>query len=460
MKQPILLISFLLTHFLISPAMAHEGHNKAFGSKTVSANNTQKTVVSPEGQKAIGLRTETVKVRPLMQTLRLTGQVTHADERLAELTALMPGLVKTLYVKEGDQVRKGQTVALLYSPEATKLLSDLLQQKAVIQREMRIQSKEKELAKVTLDREKSLYQEGISPKKDYLAAQNAYEVSGASTSAYQYQLSLLNSAAKSQLRVMGLSDATIQRALSSGTIPSTFAIVSPIDGVVTDHDVTLGETVNLNKKLFTIVNLKPIWIFLDIPQEQLSKIKMGQLVKMITASGETTGGIVSSVGKMVDPVKRTLPVRIESPNEDEILKPGLFVTADVTIGQSKKEGAVLPADAVVEENGQSVAFVKYDNYFQPVTLHLGQRSGDTIEVLDGLYEGDQVVVQGATQLRAQSLIASSNESEAKSSENPKASDFWTSDFWAPSGLLAGGILLGLLLGVMGTFFWLGKRRGN
>lgn len=466
-KQKILVASLIGLMLMPMAAFAHEGHNQAFGGNAVATSELPKITVDPAGQRAIGLKTQVVTTGSVNQILTATGQVQAAENRAYDVNPRVSGTVSRIYVQQGDTVRSGQTLATIHSVEVANVLTRLLEDRARLQSEITqartqyqgdiaVQANEVELARANYQREQALLNEGITARKDYQAAKNTYESaqvrlntlkqrSAQEVALKQRQLSLTISAVKSQLRVMGLSDASVNQALANNRVVSEIPITAPVSGKVTFRDVSLGETIEPGKRIFSIVNLSPIWVVVNVFQEQIARIQTGQSVRIKTPTNTIVQGSISNVGTVVDPENRTLPVRIISNNSGELLKPGMFVSAEIVTGKSAANRMVAPASAVVDEGGRSVVYVKNGNDFQAIPVQIGQRASDQVEILDGIYEGDEIVIQGAKQLRAQSLIASSGAGEEGHTDKAPTNEM-------PTLLL--GILIGAGLMLAGGAGWL------
>jgi membrane fusion protein, heavy metal efflux system len=490
-----LLLVVLFVTFTITFALAHEGHDDAFSQQGGASVKT--VVVTPEGQQAIGLQTLQVRSGSVEQTLRLNGRVEAADNRAYDINPPVSGVVKEVFVKQGDAVSVGTPLALIHSIEIATTLSQLLQERTRLQttiattttrfdadiarsrtqfdRDIAVQQKEVEITKITYDREAQLLNEGVTARKDYHDAKNAYETAkvklaalrkqrdvdlGASRKqkaqeidSLQRQFALTTDAVRKQLGVMGLSSAAFNQAISKNQVVAEIPLVSPVSGVVTFRDITAGETLDKGKKIFSVVGVSPVWIIIDVFQEQIPTIQLGQSVRILTAANVAVNGVISSIGTVVDPATRTLPVRIVSSNESGVLKPGMAVTAEVVTGASAGNKIVIPSSALVEESGHPIVFVKNGNNFQPVNVTVGQRSFDTIEITSGLFVGDNVVTRGARQLYSQSLLSASAQNSTQGHGTTSAQ----SNGMQLIPVFLGGTVLGLLLG-LGAWFFFRKRK--
>lgn len=394
---------------LSSGCLAHEGHNDAFAESSVETNTVKKIVLSPEGAKAIGIAVSTVEKSFSNKYIQVTGEVGVADNQHYDVSLSIGGLVKQVLVQEGEHVSKGQVLAVIQSIEATRLLKDLLSQKTSLEKEILISNKEFEVNKIGYIRERTLMQEGISPRKDFLEAESIYQASNASLLASKKELDFMIATSKSELDIMGIDKQVISQALATGNINPNINIVAPIAGVVTLRNINPGQAIQRAEKIFTIDNLKPIWINVDVYQEQIPDIELGQTVKIISSSGEELEGQISNKGNLIKKDTRTLSMRIVSDNSEETLKPGMMVNARIVYDQSVTSSIVVPSSAIINKQGEAIAYVKYDNFYQSVKLQLGFQDALETEVLEGLYEGDLLVVQGVDQLYSESLLKGGDE---------------------------------------------------
>ncbi len=478
MKKAIVLV-FLALQAL--PLQAHEGHDKAFANKDAMVATNQKVHIAPEGQAAIGLKTAPVHSERLQTTLEITGKVEPADHRLNFVTSPVSGIISRIDVQEGANVRKGQLLAIVHSAEVATVITELLDQRAALEADITkarvqaqndIQVQTKDVAHFTSDveREQKLLAEGITARKNYIEALHALDVAKARLEGTRKQLSqniaalesrrnTVTAATKRRLSILGVPSGQIDKSLGKGQILAEVPIFSPATGTVFSRDVTQGESVDNTRKLLSIVNLSPIWISLDIHPDQLSRIKLGQQVRIHSPVGPETTGNISSIASVVEPSARTVHVRVVASNPKGILRPEMFVTASIVTGKQSVNAIVVPAEAIVEDSGRSFVYVKYGDDFQAVAVRRGAKVRDAVEILDGLYEGDQVVVNGAPQLRAQSMLAAKSVGAELTSKpevvhNDETQKNKSMDQWLILLVLAGGIVIGLV------FAWIAGRMNS
>jgi cobalt-zinc-cadmium efflux system membrane fusion protein len=159
-------------------------------------------------------------------------------------------------------------------------------------------------------------------------------------------------------------------------------------------------------QLFTVANLDRLWIELDIYERDLSRVTRGQAVDVATAAypGRSFPGQIVYVGDIVDPAKRAVSARVEIPNPDNVLKPGMFANALIRVGSAGRPVAVVPEEAVQQVEGRSVVFVPgpRPGEFRVQPVEVGEAIDDgRILVISGLQAGDRVVTTGAFALRSE-----------------------------------------------------------
>lgn len=411
----------LFTPFFV---LAHEGDNEAFagggndGPETVSAN--------VQGQRALGLEVGPPRFSFLKDTLSATGEAQAAETQSFDVNPPVSGVVQSVYAKQGDAVKKGQVLALVHSIEVATTLTQLLNDRTRIQgditrvkteigSDITLQTNQVQLAKTSYERELELFKEGISARKALQEAKNAYDSAQVKLSTLQQRLkqevALLQSqlkmtidSAEDQLEIMGIGRAEIDNSLKTNHVTADLPIVSPVSGAVTQRDITLGERVDPSKQVFRIVNLNPIWVMVDIFQEQIPNVKQGQEVLIATPSHQNLRGKISSVGTVVDDSTKTLHVRIVTENPEGILRPGMFVQAQIVIGSKDKQTLIVPDSALVKDGDMRFVYIKNGNFFKPVAVKTGVEVAGDVEVLSGITLNDQIVLRGAQQLKAEAML--------------------------------------------------------
>lgn len=176
-------------------------------------------------------------------------------------------------------------------------------------------------------------------------------------------------------------------------------VYSPIDGYVADRSADLGEYVSTTTKVATIVRINPLRVRIDIPEQAIPTVNVGQSVSVTTSAwpDRSFSGRIARISPNVTPTSRTLTVEAEIENGSGVLKPGQFAT--VRILESRAAPATLvPARAVRTESGVSRVFVIKDGHAQERLVQVGQMEGDLVEVKSGVAEGENVATSNIEQL--------------------------------------------------------------
>lgn len=414
---------------MLAPPMprsfSHEGHDHGFMRRALDPG---KVVLSTEAQKEIGLKTQPVRRGSMNITLKLlAGHVEAAQDRTFDINPPVSGVVKEVRAMQGDVVAAGSPLAVIRSTELAAAVAKLLDERAKIQAE-------KALAKIRLEKEiaiqvvefdlvQSKYSRTEKLEKVLAVSKEALEVARADLNKARVKLNSLQAqlteevaildarlqqvtdAVRSETRVMGLSDKDFDRAVATNQVIAEIPILSPVSGVVTFRDFTAGESFDPKKKVFTVLDLRQVWVVVDIFQDQLSSIEIGQSVSISTTSNESYRGNISSVGSVVDATSRTVPVRIVVDNPDFVLRPGMFATGEVTL-QTVQDTLLIPVTAVISDKGKSIVFTKRDEFFfHAVRVSIGATNGQLVEIIGGVRENDEVVVgDAALQLYGNSLL--------------------------------------------------------
>ena len=464
----------LLTALALSqmtPCLAHEGHDKAFADKDALTTTTKRIKISPEGQVAIGIKTIETKSKRLAAKLEITGKVEPAENRVSLVTSPVAGVLTRIDVQQGSTVKAGATLGTVYSAAVATVFVDLFNESSLIRAEMtkikaqaqndvRLQGADVGHYLQDMEREKNLVDAGITARKNYLEAEHALNLartrlSGTekqladNLSALQARLQTLTEATKRKLAIMGVPNAQINKAIANNKVLADIPIVSPESGIVFSRDVTQGESVDPSKKLVSIINLSPIWVTLDLHPDQLSQIRLGQQVKIKPPLGPDVSGTISYIAPIVDRTERTIHVRVVCPNKQAILRPEMFVTSSITTGIQPTAKIVVPAQSLIDEGGRNFVYVKYGDSFQPVPVSRGAKIGEEVEIIDGLYEGDQVVSNGALQIKAQSMLASAEPESEKAPDKKTVDKSFVETRLSDLMFFVGGILTGVLATLLG-----------
>jgi cobalt-zinc-cadmium efflux system membrane fusion protein len=315
--------------------------------------------------------------RSLIQSVVVTATIRPDQNRLARVAPRIGGRVQTALVNPGDVVAPGQVLATLDSVEVGEAHTALVQARSELQ-----------IADADLKRARSLVADEIIPRKDFLRAQ-----------ADRAKAASAVRAATDRLRLLGGSlDA-------SRDSTSTFTVTAPFAGTVIEKRATPGDLASPNEAMFTIADLSQVWIEADLPEAALSQVLIGANAKINVPAhpSRAFSGRVEYIGASVSRETRTVPARIVVSNEDKQLKPEMFATAAIEIGNEGQAAMTVPDTAIVLIEGKQSVFVLDSDGYEPRAIEPGRRIGGRTVVKAGVNEGEEVVVEGAYVLKARML---------------------------------------------------------
>jgi cobalt-zinc-cadmium efflux system membrane fusion protein len=316
--------------------------------------------------KAAGVAIATAGPAKINSSFSLPGEIRYNENRTVHVVPRMAGVVERVEVDLGQTVKKGQVLAVIASAGLSEQRSELL----AAQRRLA-------LAKTTYEREKKLWQEKISAEQDYLQAQQAMQ---------EADIAVRN--AREKLTALGAT-ATSSKSLN------TFEIRAPIDGMVMERHISLGEAIKEDADIFTISDLSTVWAEVAIPAKDLNAVRVGEkVVVKATAFAAQAPGTVSYVGALIGEQTRTAKARISLPNPDMAWRPGLYVTVDIVANQGDVPVAVA-TDAIQTVNDQPTVFVRVADGFLPQPVALGRSNGKLVEVTKGLKPGTRYAGAGS-----------------------------------------------------------------
>ena len=296
--------------------------------------------------------------------------------------------------------------------------------------------------KKNMSRKNKLFKDKIISENDYLNAKSSFDKASAEyfsiqdSTSFEIKQKLFEAeqtqkinefrknTAEQNLRILGLSTDDIEKLNISGAIyqkectndhcddigkgkhfhndPSTFSqieIKAERTGTLIAANIELGESVENNKIIFTIADLNNVWAVLQASTKDVSSIKKGQSVVIISEDGVKTIGKVVMVSPLINEETRTATVRVLIDNQDNRFRPGSFVNGEINIS-AKNLPVVISKEAVQNINGSNVVFVDSESGFKPVDVTIGREDSEKIEIIKGLKAGTKYVSSGAFTLKA------------------------------------------------------------
>ena len=341
--------------------VSQEREGEVVGAGTSAVPGLATVAISAEVRQRMGLKLGLVAKRALTGVVRTSATIEADETRLYRVTTKSEGWVDKLFVATtGQAVAKGDPLLTVYSPDL------------------------------------------VSAQDEYLAALALRKTLTGGDS--------LLAAARRRLELWDISDGQIAQLEKTGKAEKFLTLYAPAGGWVTERLVMAGQKIMPSDALMVIIDLSKIWADADIYQSDLPVVKVGMPVEVTLPywPGQVFTGQVSFVAPTLDPMTRTLKARLEIPNTDLRLKPGMYATALLKYELGEK--LAVPAAAVIFTGTRIVAFRDTgEGRLVPVELKLGMRSGDDYELLAGLNEGDQVVISANFLVDSESSMKAAQE---------------------------------------------------
>jgi cobalt-zinc-cadmium efflux system membrane fusion protein len=308
-----------------------------------------------------------------------------------------------LYAGQGSVVRKGQKLADLQSADLDEAEADYLKAVADSENAHRTSEAELRLAQQTYDRTKMLFEKTIAAGKALQSAEHDLQVAKATADSSIASTRAALTSARHRLLILGLTEGDINALATKPDFAAVFSLTSPISGIVVERNATVGATVGSDANVFKIVDISSVWIDANVFEKDVARVKLGQPVNVsVTAfPGTLFTGKVILVSTVMDPETRSLKVRTEVPNRDARLKPDMFANVEI-VTDLHRAAISVPQSALLTDGGKTVIFVAEDSGFKKRVVTAGTQSGDRVEIIEGLKEGEKVVVKGNYLLLQQS----------------------------------------------------------
>ena len=304
---------------------------------------------------------DTVTNSRVLNSLTLTGKVDFNEDNVIKIFPVISGLVSDIKVMAGDYVRKGQVLAVIRSPEMAGYSNDYLTAKSNV-----------DIAKKTMDATNDMFKSGLASQRDQLTAEEGYNQA---VSAFEKAKRVLN--------------------LNGGSMSGEYAVVSPIDGFVVERQVNNNMMIRSDNAtgLFTISDLKNVWVMANVYESNISFVKTGDSVSITTLSypGKIFHGKIDKIMNVLDPSNKVMKLRIVLSNPGYLLKPEMFASVVVNSTDNKRLISI-PSRTLIFDHSQYYVLVyksPSDITIRPVQVL--STVGDQSYISEGLTEGERLI---------------------------------------------------------------------
>jgi len=326
--------------------------------------------LTPEAIKTAGIQSAEAGLRPNVEKVHATGEIIFNSKRLVQVTARTSGRIEQLFSYQGDKVKTGQLLLLLYSQDFLSLQAELVQ---------------------ALGRSKRTAAEPA----EQIAAQ-----------------SLLDSV-RNRLRLLDVSNEELAEIEKAGTIKPVLSVRAPLAGSIIESLVNAGDFVEFGANLFKIADLSTVWVDIHIFEKDLFRVRQGSEAVIRTAGlpGREFHGRLFQIGDVVEAKTRTIEGKVELQNPAGELKPGLYIEADI-VWPTDEKSLFVPSEAVQDFQNKKIVFVRTgENTFSRREVETGTTLNGFIEISKGLKEKEVVATSGSFFIKSELLKKSLGEEQ-------------------------------------------------
>jgi len=314
--------------------------------------NLVPVTLTSQRMQSIGVKTGPVEYKMVHDEIRTTGDIEVDETRLSEVQVRFAGWIQKVFVDSTFQtVRKGQPLLTIYSQELVATENEYL------------------LAK---------------QNREFLAQSTVPGVASGANN--------LLSSATERLKQWMIPDREIEELVQTGKVRRELEVDSPASGLITERMALPNMYVQPGTKLYSVADLSTVWVYAQVFQNDLGRIRMGDSAEVTVDSypGRIFAGRVSFIWPQLDQTTRTAKVRLEIPNPELKLSLGMFVNVKLAIALGRQ--LAIPAAGVFQSGTRQIAFVdRGSGYFEPREIEIGARAADDVVVTKGLKAGDRIV---------------------------------------------------------------------
>ncbi len=330
--------------------------------------NAGQIQISPEKIQKLGVKTETLEKRTLTRSIRALGSIQADERRIHAVTPKFEGWISHLYVNAtGQTVKRGQPLLEVYSPEL------------------------------------------LTAQQEYLIARQGRQTLQQGSAQARGTAEQLTENALQRLHYWDIAPAQLQRLQTRQQALDTLPLQSPVNGVVLEKPAQEGMRFMPGELLFRIADLSTVWLVIEIFEQDIGGVSLGQVAQVhINAYPDRLfSGKVEFIYPTLTAETRTVKVRVELPNTEGLLKPGLYGSVTLAVLDDKDVRLAVPDSAVIDSGARQVVLVqKAEGRFEPHVVKLGLQADGYWEVLAGLDEGDEVVTRANFLIDAESNLKS------------------------------------------------------
>jgi cobalt-zinc-cadmium efflux system membrane fusion protein len=343
------------------------------------------------------LKIEAVQLKTFQNRHRTDGKIANDDDATTPVLSPYSGRVTKLFVKAGDEVKQGQPLLEVEATELVQAQSDLISAVSALH----TAQAQLNLAQTTEKRQHDLYDSKGAPLKDW--QQSQVDLASAEGTFRSAQIAL--AAVRNRLRILGKNDAeiaAIENAPDALNLSAEAMVFAPINGTVTQRQVGLGQYITSasnggSSPIFSIGDMTKVWLLANVPEEDTPSMRVGDPVEVhvLAFPDRRFSAKLTYVAASIDPNTHRLTVRAEVENPDGVLKPEMFASFSIIIGDAVDSPAVSEEGVVYEGETARVWIAGKDKTLSLRQIRPGWVQDGMVQILEGVQAGEQVVTSGS-----------------------------------------------------------------
>jgi len=330
-------------------------------------------VVPAVMRQLIGVRSAPAGIAVLGQEIRAVGTVGYDERGFTEVTVKTAGWVREVFINSiGRPVRKGEPLFTVYSPDLLATQDEYL-----------------------------------------LAVKMGSQLASSPFAEVKANAASLITSTRERLRLWDVTDTQMAMLERRGKAEPVLTVYAPSSGIILKREAVPGKYVEPGTTLYEVADLSRVWVSADIYESEVAAVTLDQQASVAFAAypGETFQGTISYIYPSLNAEARTVRVRVELPNPGLKLKPGMFGTVILQTDSTKR--LIVPKEAVLDTGLRHLVFLdRGEGAYAPYPVKLGRRNQDSVEVLEGIKEGDQIVTSANFLLDAESKLTSASSMQA------------------------------------------------
>lgn len=370
------------------------------GSKNNDTAHNKRIILTEAQEKNAKIQTSPLSGMDIELQITIPAQFKARNQSIERIYSPIDGKITNVFVEPGAILKVGQPIVQIKSDAISQIQLEFLEKILDIDANINELRAQYNLSLQNYNRERTLYNEKISSRADYEAANAQLRKDKANLDALSIKRSSLINVYRQRLAVYG---GTIDNVIKTKQIYPYITIKATKNGVLLERKVNPGEIVEQNRELFNLADLKTIWLVGYAFEKDSPYLHLGEAVTgTIEESTETINGVLSYVSPILDNTTKTLEVRADIPNKNFKIKPNMY--AEMYVNTGIAHVLAIPTDAVEKFGDYNFAYVKIAPHtYEERKVETGKKNDQYTEVLSGIKAGEKVVTRGSFELLGESI---------------------------------------------------------